>query len=656
MTKFNDNQHLEYPPFPPFHPGLIDSYKTVVLSSVGRGLPGPQGPAMDFDSLTKEQKNELVKGTSSWANKCVEATFVTSASVTTKIPVPISDYSNYDMLFVDINGLDLVRDVDYTLSNGVVTLTTPLTGVGNEVHFKALSYESTDGAKYLVVAPTIANPVEWDGSRVYDPYVVVKHGEKSYISLKQVPSGTLINNTEYWMLWSDADPRIIAVENNVNDIAGNDFEIIIHETEGYDDSSWFLMKMPRSKVAYDVTNCSGNSADAKARISNPRDFLKSHGEYFMATNCNYGGNDYPMRVGGINYSGTNGTRPYLGHKENGDVAFFPVGTNLEDIDGNYTSMYAVDALLISNGIVQPGLGDTKVEPRAAFGWDDDNYWYFFCEGRGPYQRGMTIQEVASIGHKYGIQNFVNQDGGGSICAAANVNGVYKFNKYRDQQYAFNELRPVSLCQCFKMKDGSDVPIVVKDSISKYMATNTGYSAPFLYITHTENWDAESIDTDDAFVPSGDATKMNTLQWNNIRLKDGYTPTPILQIPFPYMHYLNQPVKASGYIEVFTPEGLNTASPPGHNEYVSVQLKIGYLDSDGNITGSGLKVSRTFRITVPASNQAKRTHVPFEVIYAVNTGDDWTDQQYVASLEVANAEGCKIHLAYLEAGVLPTVTS
>ena len=48
----------------------------------------------------------------------------------------------------------------------------------------------------------------WDITKQYPAYTVVANGSQSYISLKPVPAGVDIENTEYWQLLADLDPRI----------------------------------------------------------------------------------------------------------------------------------------------------------------------------------------------------------------------------------------------------------------------------------------------------------------------------------------------------------------------------------------------------------------------------------------------------------------
>lgn len=47
--------------------------------------------------------------------------------------------------------------------------------------------------------PVFSDPIEWCITRDYDPITTVRHGDKGYTSIKSVPSGVDISNTEYWV-------------------------------------------------------------------------------------------------------------------------------------------------------------------------------------------------------------------------------------------------------------------------------------------------------------------------------------------------------------------------------------------------------------------------------------------------------------------------
>ena len=58
----------------------------------------------------------------------------------------------------------------------------------------------------------------WDIEKQYKQWTVVTDGMKSYISIKPVPSGIAIDNSEYWTQMVDLDPRINEIEKDVADL------------------------------------------------------------------------------------------------------------------------------------------------------------------------------------------------------------------------------------------------------------------------------------------------------------------------------------------------------------------------------------------------------------------------------------------------------
>ena len=55
-----------------------------------------------------------------------------------------------------------------------------------------------------------ANPIEWSNNRVYEPYTVVydTNTASSYVSLKEVPIGIPLTNTEYWAKTADYNAQV----------------------------------------------------------------------------------------------------------------------------------------------------------------------------------------------------------------------------------------------------------------------------------------------------------------------------------------------------------------------------------------------------------------------------------------------------------------
>ena len=100
------------------------------------------GKGLSTNDYTNEDKAKVdaitYDGILSFYKK-MESTYTTeSATAISTIPIGISGFGTHDMLFVDINGLDLIQGTDYTVSGTNIILTTPITASGTKVHFVAL--------------------------------------------------------------------------------------------------------------------------------------------------------------------------------------------------------------------------------------------------------------------------------------------------------------------------------------------------------------------------------------------------------------------------------------------------------------------------------------------------------------------------------------
>lgn len=105
-----------------------------------------------------------------------EGTYTTTSANESTIAIPIATYSSKDMLFVDINGLDLIGGTDYTISGTNIILTTPITTAGTVVHFVAIRAVTADPADYgsLKGDPGNVQDVLLNGSSVVDSTGVAK--------------------------------------------------------------------------------------------------------------------------------------------------------------------------------------------------------------------------------------------------------------------------------------------------------------------------------------------------------------------------------------------------------------------------------------------------------------------------------------------------
>jgi len=152
MTEFNDNQAYLYPPLMPKPFWAKDAdYATAVISDVGMGPKGDKGDAAYFKDLTDDEKAEIYQSVSLVGNTSIDVVFTTTAASTATIPIPIPQYDEYDLLWIFVEGLFLAENVDYTIYNGSIILTTPITHVGTHVVFRALRFSTPDGDKNLNV-------------------------------------------------------------------------------------------------------------------------------------------------------------------------------------------------------------------------------------------------------------------------------------------------------------------------------------------------------------------------------------------------------------------------------------------------------------------------------------------------------------------------
>lgn len=104
------------------------------------GPQGIQGEPFEFDDFTEEQLAELRSDVATVYCKKLEATYNTIGDSTTTIEIPFENYMTNDMLFVDVEGLALTEGTDYTISNGSIVLTTPITHHYTAVNFRLLRF------------------------------------------------------------------------------------------------------------------------------------------------------------------------------------------------------------------------------------------------------------------------------------------------------------------------------------------------------------------------------------------------------------------------------------------------------------------------------------------------------------------------------------
>ena len=165
-NNFNDSELYQYPPFNQHCPDPIwnrdSEYIVPVISSVGNGPKGDKGDPLNFDDLTDEQLGKIYKAI---GYRKLDGVYTVTDVPVREIPIPVTDgYQPYDVLFVDVNGLDLVEGVDYFINGDNIILASDdvITHVGTRVHFRTLRFNWTENefVKSARAYSTVENMVQ----------------------------------------------------------------------------------------------------------------------------------------------------------------------------------------------------------------------------------------------------------------------------------------------------------------------------------------------------------------------------------------------------------------------------------------------------------------------------------------------------------------
>lgn len=222
------------------------------------------------------------------------------------------------------------------------------------------------------------------------------------------------------------------------------------------ETSHIVLKIPRSLYNISFHHSSGNDNESPntASTGNALTLLADNlDKYEITHNFNLFGDDYAWRYNGAENAGTNTNYRLFGFDSVAqEWTVSASGALIGTMPQNYDTVLKVGGLLLENGAIQAGLDNAAPATRAAFGSDDD-YWYIlYSEGRGIFERGLTLLDMATILYNLGCQDAINIDGGGSVCLAVNDNyNAIKVNKFRDQSLPYPELRATAMCACFEKR-------------------------------------------------------------------------------------------------------------------------------------------------------------------------------------------------------------
>lgn len=190
----------------PIMPGQLwgkdAKYHVPIVSSVGNGPKGEKGESFTYDELTEEQKTDLVQ--TAMANGIVKGdkgdkgdtgdqgpigeTFTfddlteqqletlrqdistvyyvredeivyTEGTNTTTIEIPFEEWSEHDIILLDVEGLALACDIDWDIYNGAVRLAEPITHDHTAVHFTRICAYGIDNEAETALVQEVAGRV-----------------------------------------------------------------------------------------------------------------------------------------------------------------------------------------------------------------------------------------------------------------------------------------------------------------------------------------------------------------------------------------------------------------------------------------------------------------------------------------------------------------
>lgn len=256
------------------------------------------------------------------------------------------------------------------------------------------------------------------------------------------------------------------LENDSGYAEASGVEVTAHHYDHVGDTSYIFMKIPRRRYKLSFHNCSGTDSNSPTTlVGNPKSWLEEHLAYFLSHNCNFGGAEWGSRWNGTEYARNIDSTLYPTPRnyfafdsETEECAYYPASvydsTNLlAAIPARFDIVFACGDPFVLDGVPNTDFHlDGGTGTRTAFGWDDDFYYVLSAEGRGTYERGLTLDEVKDIFVAHGVANAVNFDGGGSVCLAARIGGtVEKINRFRDCSLPYPELRKVGLCAAYERR-------------------------------------------------------------------------------------------------------------------------------------------------------------------------------------------------------------
>lgn len=151
------------------------------------------------------------------------------------------------------------------------------------------------GARYV---PLIADPIEWDSRKSYEPLTIVLYQGASYTSRQAVPVGININNTEYWALTGNYNAQVEQYRQEVLTFNNR----ISENTEAIAENAADITKLNDDLNDEVTARINGDSSlqDSIDDINNELDDLLNGGSiyhYFSGSNAVIIGDSYAYGTG-----------------------------------------------------------------------------------------------------------------------------------------------------------------------------------------------------------------------------------------------------------------------------------------------------------------------------------------------------------------------
>lgn len=198
----------------------------------------------------------------------------------------------------------------------------------------------------------------WDITKAYAKYTIVDDGNYGYLSIKPVPAGILITNTEYWMKVADYSGMIVALQARV---------AALEATVG-DNTSGLVKDM--NDAQSDITNIQGDITTIQGDITNLNTAISRMNLISGTIVCI--GDSYleGYNPGGSNVTGWGDTlRSMLGKASNKMKSYYKGGTGFCATQGgeNFITLVgtaAADATIDNDDVTLVLFGG---------GWNDKGY-------------------------------------------------------------------------------------------------------------------------------------------------------------------------------------------------------------------------------------------------------------------------------------------